>query len=55
MHVLVSAGNQESLDNGVARVNAVFNQPDLARRLADKNTVCTGIDVNCRNLLTSLQ
>lgn len=55
MHVLVTAGNNESLSNGVARVNEVFNKPDLARRLAIKNTVCDITDVDCRNLLTSLQ
>lgn len=52
---MVSASNEESRDKGVARVNEVFNKPDLARRLAIKNTVCTGIDVDCRNLLTNLQ
>lgn len=39
MHVLISAGNEEALNNAASRINEVFNQPDLARRLAMKNIV----------------
>lgn len=39
LHVLISASNEETLNDALERVNSVFTQPDLARRLAQKSTV----------------
>ena len=38
LHVLISASNEETLNDALERVNSVFTQPDLARRLAQKST-----------------
>lgn len=53
LHVLISASNEETLNDALERVNSVFTQPDLARRLAQKSTVCnldSLIDRNWRKL-----
>lgn len=39
LHVLISASNEETLKDAMDRVNEVFNQPDLARRLCQKYAV----------------
>lgn len=38
-HVLISAGNEDTLRDAESRVNEVFTQPDLARRLAQQYAV----------------
>lgn len=40
-HVLISAGNEDTLRDAESRVNEVFTQPDLARRLAQQYAVGT--------------
>ena len=42
LHVLISASNEETLNNAVERVERVFTQPDLARRLVEKSVVGLG-------------
>ena len=37
LHVLISASNEETLNSAVERVENVFTQPDLARRLVEKS------------------
>ena len=54
LHVLISASNEETLNDPLERVNSVFTQADLAGRLAQKSTVCNLdllIDRNWRKLL----
>ena len=49
LHVLISASNEETLNDALERVNSVFTQPDLARRLAQKSTVCSLDSLTDRN------
>ena len=39
LHVLISASNEETLNSAVERVENVFTQPALARRLVEKSVV----------------
>lgn len=39
LHVLVSASDQESLQEAVNEINDIFSKPDHARRLIAETTV----------------
>ena len=38
-HVLISAGNEDTMKDAESRINEVFTQPDLARRLVQQFSV----------------
>ena len=38
-HVLISAGNEDTMKDADSRINEVFTQPDLARRLVQQFSV----------------